>query len=71
PMSCFLFLGATLWPLLLATGKAQKTTIWREPLGDRTVHISQSTPLEPKDSRDEALKPEIKLAQQNEQGGQP
>ena len=36
PISCFLFLGATLWPLLLATA-AQRSTWTPEPLGSRSA----------------------------------
>ena len=36
PISCFLFLGATLWPLLLATA-AQRSTWTPEPLGVRSA----------------------------------
>jgi NADH-quinone oxidoreductase subunit H len=36
PISCFLFLGATLWPLLLATA-AQRSTWTPDPLGNRTA----------------------------------
>lgn len=46
PMACFLFLGATLWPLLVAMGKGQRTTLWPQPLGDRTVQVQErSLPL--------------------------
>jgi NADH-quinone oxidoreductase subunit H len=36
PISCFLFLGATLWPLLLATA-AQRSSWTPDPLGNRTA----------------------------------
>lgn len=36
PISCFLFLGATLWPLLLATA-SQRSSWTPEPLGNRTA----------------------------------
>lgn len=36
PISCFLFLGATAWPLILVLG-AGKSTVWPEPIGERAV----------------------------------
>ena len=36
PISCFLFLGAVCWPLLLVWGTG-KTTIHPEPVGNRAV----------------------------------
>ncbi|MEY3175976.1 MAG: NADH-quinone oxidoreductase subunit [Planctomycetota bacterium] len=36
PISCFLFLGATLWPLLLATA-TQRSSWTPDPLGNRTA----------------------------------
>ena len=36
PISCFLFLGATLWPLLLATA-SQRSSWTPDPLGNRTA----------------------------------
>ncbi|MBL8811546.1 MAG: NADH-quinone oxidoreductase subunit H, partial [Planctomycetaceae bacterium] len=36
PISCFLFLGATLWPLLMATA-AQRSTWTPDPLGMRAA----------------------------------
>ncbi|MEX0728288.1 MAG: complex I subunit 1 family protein [Planctomycetaceae bacterium] len=44
PMACFLFLGATMWPLLVAMGQGQKTTLWWQPLGDRTVQVQEVSP---------------------------
>ena len=35
PISCFLFLGATLWPLVLVTGSGRTT--WNAPIGDRAA----------------------------------
>jgi NADH-quinone oxidoreductase subunit H len=35
PISCFLFLGATLWPLILVTGMGRTT--WTAPIGDRAA----------------------------------
>ena len=35
PISCFLFLGATIWPLLLLTGMGRAT--WTGPIGDRAA----------------------------------
>ncbi|MFN0198740.1 MAG: NADH-quinone oxidoreductase subunit NuoH, partial [Planctomycetaceae bacterium] len=35
PISCFLFLGATLWPLILVTGMGRTT--WNSPIGDRAA----------------------------------
>ena len=43
PISCFLFLGATLWPLLLATA-AQRSTWTPQPLGARAAaELREST----------------------------
>ncbi|MDA0831809.1 MAG: NADH-quinone oxidoreductase subunit H [Planctomycetota bacterium] len=60
PMSCFLFLGATMWPLLMAMGKGQKTTIWPQPLGDRTVQVHEHV-LHP------INEPKIQIADRGEQ----
>jgi NADH-quinone oxidoreductase subunit H len=44
PISCFLFLGATIWPLLLATA-AQRSTWTPEALGVRAAaEIRESAP---------------------------
>ena len=37
PISCFLFLGATVWPLLLLMFGMEQTTIHPEPLGNRAA----------------------------------
>lgn len=34
PISCFLFLGAAVWPLALVVGTGQ-STVWPEPVGER------------------------------------
>lgn len=39
PISCFLFLGAIVWPLVLSA-TMQRTTIWDEPLGERVLRES-------------------------------
>ncbi|MCR9197431.1 MAG: NADH-quinone oxidoreductase subunit H [Planctomycetaceae bacterium] len=36
PISCFLFLGAVVWPLVLVTATG-KSTLWPEPVGNRAV----------------------------------
>ncbi|MCH2201223.1 MAG: NADH-quinone oxidoreductase subunit NuoH [Fuerstiella sp.] len=36
PISCFLFLGAIVWPLILHKGLGDRTT-WNEPLGERVA----------------------------------
>ena len=41
PISCFLFLGATLWPLILVTGMGRTT--WTTPIGDRAAQGLQET----------------------------
>ena len=41
PISCFLFLGATLWPLILVTGSGRTT--WNAPIGDRAAEGLQET----------------------------
>jgi NADH-quinone oxidoreductase subunit H len=41
PISCFLFLGATLWPLILVTGLGRTT--WTAPLGDRAAEGLRET----------------------------
>ena len=41
PISCFLFLGATLWPLILVTGMGRTT--WTGPIGDRAAQGLQET----------------------------
>lgn len=41
PISCFLFLGATLWPLILVTGMGRTT--WTSPVGDRAAQGLQET----------------------------
>ena len=41
PISCFLFLGATLWPLILVTGMGRTT--WTSPIGDRAAEGLQET----------------------------
>lgn len=62
PISCVLFLGATVWPLLLLQGK--QVTTWGQPLGNRVAAIvgtsDESTPqLAPSaPSEDEATTPE-------------
>jgi NADH-quinone oxidoreductase subunit H len=42
PISCFLFLGAVTWPLLLAM-TFQQTTLFGKPLGER-VPVSDRKP---------------------------
>ena len=55
PISCFLFLGATLWPILLLTGMGRST--WTQPIGDRAAlglektqesSVEASMPVEPR-----------------------
>ncbi len=41
PISCFLFLGAILWPLILVTGMGRTT--WNSPIGDRAAEGLQET----------------------------
>ena len=41
PISCFLFLGATLWPLIMVTGMGRTT--WTSPIGDRAAQGLQET----------------------------
>jgi len=41
PISCFLFLGATLWPLIMVTGLGRTT--WTSPIGDRAAQGLQET----------------------------
>ena len=41
PISCFLFLGATLWPIILVTGMGRTT--WTAPIGDRAAEGLQET----------------------------
>lgn len=45
PISCFLFLGATVWPLILATATASSRTSWTPvPLGERfTEELPEAT----------------------------
>jgi NADH-quinone oxidoreductase subunit H len=52
PISCFLFLGATVWPLLLLFGMEQ-TTIYPEPLGKRAA-ASWSARIEDSESNGSA-----------------
>lgn len=42
PIACFLFLGAVLWPLALAS--AVQWTTWGSPIGDRVPASSQASP---------------------------
>jgi NADH-quinone oxidoreductase subunit H len=57
PISCFLFLGAIVWPLILHAGLKGQTT-WNEPLGGRvaaaipgeTPGIPAATPVEDADA---------------------
>ena len=44
PISCFLFLGSILWPLVLHAGLGGRTT-WNEPLGPRTAAAVRSASL--------------------------
>ncbi len=37
PISCFLFLGATVWPLALLMSDMGQTTVYAEPLGKRAA----------------------------------
>jgi len=41
PISCFLFLGATLWPIVLVSGMGRTT--WTQPVGDRAALGLQET----------------------------
>ena len=41
PISCFLFLGATLWPIILVT--AMGRTTWTTPIGDRAAQGLEET----------------------------
>ena len=41
PISCFLFLGATLWPILMVAGTGRST--WTNPVGDRAAQGLQET----------------------------
>ncbi len=43
PISCFLFLGAIVWPLMLHAGLGGRTT-WNEPLGRRVADAIHSDP---------------------------
>lgn len=52
PMSCFLFLGAIVWPLILLKGADGKTT-WNEPLGGRVAAAIDSDSAAPAKSTDE------------------
>ncbi len=52
PISCFLFLGATVWPLALLMSGMGQTTVYAEPLGKRAAW-SWSAGVEG-DSNDEA-----------------
>lgn len=58
PISCFLFLGAIVWPLILHSGLKGQTT-WNEPLGARVAAaIPGETPgipiVEPAEEADES-----------------
>ncbi|MEQ9410405.1 MAG: complex I subunit 1 family protein [Fuerstiella sp.] len=39
PISCFLFLGATIWPLLWLAGKQISTAPFQQPLGQRVAAV--------------------------------
>ena len=41
PISCFLFLGATIWPLAWQLSTGERTT-WTQPLGDRVAEAVKS-----------------------------
>ncbi|MEZ6031539.1 MAG: complex I subunit 1 family protein [Planctomycetaceae bacterium] len=41
PISCFLFLGAALWPILMVAGTGRST--WNSPIGDRAAEGLQET----------------------------
>lgn len=37
PISCVLFMGATVWPLAMVLGQTGQSTIWMQPVGDRVA----------------------------------
>jgi len=55
PISCVLFLGAVLWPLILATASHQTT--WTAPLGRKQA---QSSPLAPREDKPATLRDQHK-----------
>ena len=62
PISCFLFLGVTVWPLILALSLG-RTTVISDPVGGRVSPPAASAPLEPQARRDSTDTPSVAAAE--------
>jgi NADH-quinone oxidoreductase subunit H len=58
PISCFLFLGATIWPFLLLK-TVGRTTLGPEPVGARVARVDDPLGTEPPASRRPVAKPSM------------
>ena len=62
PISCFLFLGVTVWPLILALSLG-RTTVISDPVGGRVSPPAASAPLEPQARMDSTDTPSVAAAE--------
>ena len=56
PISCFLFLGATVWPFLLLK-TVGRTTLGTEPVGARVARVDDPLGTDPVGTRRSVAKP--------------